>query len=283
MKIKIKIYYTITMFLLCQATAFAQKQFKYYPSNHEAAEISILLNKKEYLPYEPILAEIQIKNISDVPQQFGPLDFFSLNLRYRIFKDSLILERYFLWRESYSIGWGISRKTATQPNELKKEQVILNHYIDFKGYKGKYVFELGYPIQGEIRKGIAGVVDYKTGKKTIKIKEAPAKDTAALKLFEPNFNKLMDGLNFSKKELDGDSAVYAFNKIIESYPNSYLSESAGFYKAFYFLQKYTLSNDIEDIRKADKLFLDFINKYPDTVFKGLVAEYLKSCKAMLGN
>lgn len=278
---KMRIYHTITMFLLCYATTFAQNQFKYYPSNHEAAEISIFLNKKEYFPYEPILAEIQIRNISDVPQQFGPLDYFYLNLRYQIFKNDSLIERYFLWKESNSSGWFLTEKTATQPNEIKKEQVVLNHYLDFKGYNGEYIFELGYPIQGEIRKGVAGVVDYKTEKKPIKIKEAPAKDTAALKLFEPNFNKLMDGLNFSKNELEGDSVFFAFNKIIELYPNNYLTEPASFYKAFYFLQKYTLTNDIEDIRKADNLFFDFINKYPDTVFKGLVAEYIKTCKAIL--
>jgi len=271
------------MFLLCYATTFAQNQFKYYPSNHEAAEISIFLNKKEYFPYEPILAEIQIRNISDVPQQFGPLDYFYLNLRYQILKDNSLIERYFLWKESNSSGWFITRKTATQPNEIKKEQILLNHYLNLKGLKGEFIFEAGYPIQGEVRKGVVGVVGYKTEKKSIKIKEVPAKDTAALKLFEPNFNKLMDGLNFSKKELEGDSVVFAFNKIIDSYPNSYLAEPAGFYKAFYFLQKYTLSNDIEDIRKADKLFLGFINKYPDTVFKGLVTEYLKACKAILEN
>ncbi|GEM_PF-4730267 len=278
-----RIYHTITMFLLCYATTFAQNQFKYYPSNHEAAEISIFLNKKEYFPYEPILAEIQIRNISDVPQQFGPLDYFYLNLRYQILKDNSLIERYFLWKESNSSGWFITRKTATQPNEIKKEQILLNHYLNLKGLKGEFIFEAGYPIQGEVRKGVVGVVGYKTEKKSIKIKEVPAKDTAVLKLFEPNFNKLMDGLNFSKKELEGDSVVFAFNKIIDSYPNSYLAEPAGFYKAFYFLQKYTLSNDIEDIRKADKLFLGFINKYPDTVFKGLVTEYLKACKAILEN
>ncbi len=280
---KMRIYHTITMFLLCYATTFAQNQFKYYPSNHEAAEISIFLNKKEYFPYEPILAEIQIRNISDVPQQFGPLDYFYLNLRYQILKDNSLIERYFLWKESNSSGWFITRKTATQPNEIKKEQILLNHYLNLKGLKGEFIFEAGYPIQGEVRKGVVGVVGYKTEKKSIKIKEVPAKDTAVLKLFEPNFNKLMDGLNFSKKELEGDSVVFAFNKIIDSYPNSYLAEPAGFYKAFYFLQKYTLSNDIEDIRKADKLFLGFINKYPDTVFKGLVTEYLKACKAILEN
>lgn len=280
---KSKIYYTITIFLLCQATTYAQNRFKYYPSNHEAAEISILLNKKGYFPYEPITAEIQIRNISDVPQQFGPLHFFYLNLRYQIFKDSSLLERYFLWKESESTGWFLTEKTATQPNETKKEQVILNHYIDFKGYNGEYVFEIGYPIQGEVRKGVVGVVGYKTKKKPIKIKEAPLKDTAALKLFEPCFNKLMDGLNFSKKELEGDSVVFAFNKIIELYPSSYLTEPANFYSAFYYLQKYTLSNDVEDIRKANKLFLDFINRYPDTVYKELVTEYLKSCKAILEN
>jgi len=278
-----RIYHTITMFLLCYATTFAQNQFKYYPSNHEAAEISIFLNKKEYFPYEPILAEIQIRNISDVPQQFGPLDYFYLNLRYQILKDNSLMERYFLWKESNSSGWFITRKTATQPNEIKKEQILLNHYLNLKGLKGEFIFEAGYPIQGEVRKGVVGVVGYKTEKKSIKIKEVPAKDTAALKLFEPNFNKLMDGLNFSKKELEGDSVVFAFNKIIELYPSSYLTEPASFYKAFYFLQKYTLSNDIEDIRKADKLFLGFINKYPDTVFKGLVTEYLKACKAILEN
>lgn len=280
---KMRIYHTITMFLLCYATTFAQNQFKYYPSNHEAAEISIFLNKKEYFPYEPILAEIQIRNISDVPQQFGPLDYFYLNLRYQILKDNSLMERYFLWKESNSSGWFITRKTATQPNEIKKEQILLNHYLNLKGLKGEFIFEAGYPIQGEVRKGVVGVVGYKTEKKSIKIKEVPAKDTAALKLFEPNFNKLMDGLIFSKKELEGDSVVFAFNKIIELYPSSYLTEPASFYKAFYFLQKYTLSNDIEDIRKADKLFLGFINKYPDTVFKGLVTEYLKACKAILEN
>jgi len=278
-----RIYHTITMFLLCYATTFAQNQFKYYPSNHEAAEISIFLNKKEYFPYEPILAEIQIRNISDVPQQFGPLDYFYLNLRYQILKDNSLMERYFLWKESNSSGWFLTEKTATQPNEIKKEQILLNHYLNLKGLKGEFIFEAGYPIQGEVRKGVVGVVGYKTEKKSIKIKEVPAKDTAALKLFEPNFNKLMDGLNFSKKELEGDSVVFAFNKIIELYPSSYLTEPASFYKAFYFLQKYTLSNDIEDIRKADKLFLGFINKYPDTVFKGLVTEYLKACKAILEN
>lgn len=280
---KMRIYHTITMFLLCYATTFAQNQFKYYPSNHEAAEISIFLNKKEYFPYEPILAEIQIRNISDVPQQFGPLDYFYLNLRYQILKDNSLMERYFLWKESNSSGWFLTEKTATQPNEIKKEQILLNHYLNLKGLKGEFIFEAGYPIQGEVRKGVVGVVGYKTEKKSIKIKEVPAKDTAALKLFEPNFNKLMDGLNFSKKELEGDSVVFAFNKIIELYPSSYLTEPASFYKAFYFLQKYTLSNDIEDIRKADKLFLGFINKYPDTVFKGLVTEYLKACKAILEN
>jgi hypothetical protein len=280
---KIKIYYTITIFLLCQVTTFSQNRFKYYPSNHEAAEISILLNKKEYFPYEPILAEIQIRNISDVPQQFGPLHFFYLNLRYQIFKDSSLLGRYFLWKESESSGWFLTAKTATQPKEIKKEQVVLNHFLDFKGYNGEYIFEIGYPIQGEVRKGVVGVIGYKTEKKPIKIKEVPTKDTAALKLFEPNFNKLMDGLNFSKKELEGDSVVFAFNKIIELYPSSYLTEPASFYTAFYYLQKYTISNDIEDIRKADKLFSGFKNKYPDTVFKGLVAEYIKVCKAILKN
>lgn len=276
----------ITAFTLClfaSITIYAQKKEVFYKCPPEAVEISIILNKMNYLPYEPITATIELRNISNVPQQLGPLDFFSLNLRYRLFKDSSLLERYFLWKESYSIGWGISRTTATLPNETKNEQVILNHYIDFKGYNGEYVFELGYPIQGEIRKGVAGVVDYKTEKKPIKIKEVLAKDTTALKIFEPNFNKLMDGLNFSKKELEGDSAVYAFDRIIITYPNSYLTEPASFYKAFYYLQKFMLSDDLADIRKADKLFSEFINKYPDTLYKGLVTEYLKSCKAILEN
>lgn len=271
------------MLLLCYAATFAQGKFRYYPSNHEAAEISILFNKTEYLPYEPVLVEIQIRNISDVPQQFGPFNFFYQNLRYQIYQNSSLLERYFIWKESESSGWFLTNETATQPNQIKKESVILNHYIDFKGYNGEYIFEIGYPIQGEIRKGVVGVVDYKIVTKPIKTKEVPTKDTAALQLFEPNCNKLMDGLNFSKKELEGDSVVFAFNKIMDLYPNSYLIEPASFYKAFYFLQKYMLSNDIEDIRKADTLFSGFINKYPDTVFKGLVAEYLKACKAILEN
>lgn len=273
---------SILCFLAC-VTLYAQSKDVFHKCPPEAVEIKIELNKVNYLPYEPIAATIELKNISNVPQQLGPLDFFSLNLRYQLFKDSSLLERCFLWKESYSTGWGISRTTATMPNETKKEQEILNHYIDFKDYSGEYVFEIGYPIQGEIRKGVAGVVDYKTKRKPIKINEAPARDTAALKIFEPYFNKLMDGLNFSKKELEGDSIVYAFDKIINTYPNSYLTEPASFYKAFYYLQKYMLSDDIEDIRKADKLFLAFINKYPDTVYKELVTEYLKSCKAILEN
>ncbi len=271
------------VFVIANINVYSQDKVLFYKCPPEAIEINIKINKEVYLPYEPILAEIGIKNISDVPQQLGSLDFFSLNLRYQILKDSSLIERYFLWKESNSSGWFITRKTATQPNEIKKEQILLNHYLNLKGLKGEYIFETGYPIQGEVRKGVVGVVGYKTEKKSIKIKEVPAKDTAALKLFEPNFNKLMDGLNFSKKELEGDSVVFAFNKIIELYPSSYLTEPASFYKAFYFLQKYTLSNDIEDIRKADKLFLGFINKYPDTVFKGLVTEYLKACKAILEN
>ncbi len=278
------LYKKITAFTLCLFASiiiYAQKKEVFHKCPPEAVEISVVLNRVNYLPYEPITAIIKLKNISDVPQQLGPLDFFLLNFRYQLFKDSSLLERYFLWKESYSVGWGISRTTATPPNETKKEQVILNHYIDFEGYDGEYIFELGYPIQGEIRKGVAGVVDYKTEKTPIKINEVPAKDTAALKIYEPNFNKLMDGLNFSKKELEGDSAVYAFNQIINTYPNSYLAEPASFYKAFYYLQKFMLSDDIEDIKEANKLFLAFIDKYPDTVFKGLVIEYLKSCKAIL--
>ncbi len=271
------------VFVIVNITVYSQDKVLFYKCPPEAIDINIKLNKEVYLPYEPILAEIELKNISDVPQQLGSLDFFSLNLRYQVLKDNSLLERYFLWKESESSGWFLTSETATQPNQIKKESIILNHYIDFKGYYGKYIFEIGYPIQGELRKGVIGVVDYKTEKKSIKIKRVPNKDTAALQLFEPNFNKLMDGLNFSKKELEGDSVVFAFNKIIELYPNSYLTESASFYKAFYFLQKFTLSNDIEDIRKADKLFLVFINKYPDTPFKGLVAEYLKACKAILEN
>ncbi len=277
-----KIIATILYLLAC-ITIYAQSKEVFYKCPPEAVEIKIRLNKVNYLPYEPISATIELKNISNIPQQLGPLDFFSLNLRYRLFKDSFLLERYFLWKESYSTGWGISRTTATQPNETKKEQVILNHYIDLKGYNGEYIFEIGHPIQGEIRKGVAGVMDYKTETKPIRIKEVPVKDTAVLKLFEPNFNTLMDGLNFSKKELEGDSVIYAFDKIINTYPNSYLSEPARFYKAFYYLQKYMLSDDIEDIKKADKLFSTFINKYPDTVYKGLITEYLKTCKAILKN
>lgn len=278
-----KLFIITILLLFAGIFTTAQNKELFYKCPPEAVEITIKLNKEVYLPYEPMLAKIELKNISDVPQQLGPLDLFTQNLRYQVFKDGLLMERYFLWKESYSIGWGISRKTATLPKEIKKEQVLLNHYIDINGGEGEFKFEIGYPIQGELSKGVVGIVNYKTEKKLFRIKKVPAKDTAALKLFEPNFKKLMNGVNFSKKELEGDSVVYAFNRIIELYSGSYLSEPASFYKAFYYLQKYILSNDIENIRTASQLFMTFINKYPETVYKELVAEYLKSCKAILEN
>jgi hypothetical protein len=254
---------------------------RYYPSNHEAVEISIQLNKEKYLPYEPILINLQLKNISEAPQQLGPLGFFSQNLRYHVIKDSSILERYFLWKESYSTGWFESKETATPPQEQKTHQVVINHFLNLESNIGEYVFELGYPIQGEVRKGVVGVVGYKTKKENFTIQKVPTRDTAALNIYKPNFEKIMAGLNFTQKELQGDSAIHAFNRIIKNYPDSYLTEPSFFYKAFYFLQKFTVTNNIEDIRKAKQLFIEFKKKYPKTVYLGLVKEYLRSCNALL--
>ncbi|SDD08792.1 hypothetical protein [Williamwhitmania taraxaci] len=88
-------------------------------------------------------------------------------------------------------------------------------------------------------------------------------------------------MNFTKEEIQGDSLVHHFNKIIDLYPNSYLVESAYFYKGFYYLQKYGITGDVADIKSARLLFIEFLGKYSNTVFKGLVKEYLKTCNATL--
>lgn len=276
-----KILIVIVLFFMGNITLWAQKKELFYKCPPEAIEISIKLNKKIFLPYEPILVLLEIKNISDKPQQIGPLDFFSLNLRYRLFQSNSLVERYFLWKESLSTGWGISRSTATAPNSEVKNEELINHYLDLSKKEGQFVLEIGYPIQGQINSGTIGVVAYKTKKVTFKISKGLEKDSIVLKIFESNFNKLMDGLNFTKRELEEDTFILAFKSIGELYPDSYLVEPSVFYMAFYYLQKYTLANEISNIKKAKQLFTYFLDKYPNSVYKMLVIEYIKTCNLTL--
>ncbi|SDD02468.1 hypothetical protein SAMN05216323_10732 [Williamwhitmania taraxaci] len=162
-----KIWFLVMCFILAHMSAFSQEKLLFYKCQPESMEINIILDKEEYFPYEPILLEIHLKNISDVPQQFGSLNFFSLNLRYQVFNNELLMDRYFLWQNSESAGWFLTKGTSTNPSDFKKEQTLINHYVDFKDHSGEFVMEIGFPIQGELRKGVFGVVDYNTKKKDL--------------------------------------------------------------------------------------------------------------------
>lgn len=276
-----KLYILLFLIFVLNFDVLSQKKNMYDRCSPESIEMSINLNKKSYLPFEPILAEITFKNISERPQQFGSLNFFSLNIKYRVINGNNLLNRYYLWGETTSTGWFITSETSVQPKEVKEEKILLNHFLDFKTYLGKYDFSVGFPIFGKLDNGTVGITDYKTIQKKIEIIQPIDKDSLGLNLYTSTFNKIMDGLNFSKNELETDSAIVIFNYIIKQYPSSYLVEPSHFYKGFYFLQKYSLTNDKADIKKAKELLINFKGSYPESAYDHLIIEYLKTCSSIL--
>ena len=230
-----KIFCVCIFLIISYSFVFSQNQSLIYRCKPEDVGISITLNKDAFLPYEPILVDVELKNISDSDQQFGPIDIFSNNILYKVLRKDSTVNKYYLWNGMHSAGWFLSSGSATKPNEKETYRFILNHYFDLQSVTDNYKIEIGFPELGYIRKDVVGIVDYKTETEYFEVKEVPSKDTIPLKIFGANINKIMNWNYSENDQLQKDSIDFKFSELISSFPDSYLVEPSAFYIAFYYM------------------------------------------------
>lgn len=237
-------------------------------------EIGLRTDKGSYLLGEPVVLNIELRNTSGGPQQYGPLDVRYGKLRVRV-RDTEGNERpMFESAEGYTTGWWEDASTAVAPGDSRSASFVLTHYYDISGTAGQLEIEVGYPRVRILPTDNPNVGKQETDGYETRITRIVVKqpEEADLELAERFSAALREHLG---NVIPKASIPAAYHAVVDS-SDSYLREPAAFYLAHYYESVSATSMSEEDCDEARSKYRTFLRNYPDSVFTQLARSGLET-------
>ena len=107
-------------------------------------QLTLTTEKQTYQLGEPIALTMMLTNVSDEPQQYGPVRVLGSRLRLRILDAALQeVPGFGYWGDDVGAPWIENALTATLPGETEQGSLLITHFYDLT-QAGTYTLELDY-------------------------------------------------------------------------------------------------------------------------------------------